>query len=261
MAPAATMNAPALAADPVALKATLNPPVPEIEAPFDPATLFVADKTARESAAKALAQEAKTKGPTLFNSIGLSAAITKALGDKKSPATREAACGVISVLCEEGAGKALEPIVSQTALLTLLLETFADKTPAVKTAALDAARLFTQVMSPWATALVLPPVLHQIKTAGKWQVKAGCLALVDSFVIVAPEQTARLMPELIPILTEVIWDTKAEVKKAARATLTRVTALVSNKDIEVRIFRMTLYFAALSQPILRRNSSLLSSLH
>lgn len=241
MAPAATMNAPTTvdSVDPAALKAALSPSVPEVEveARFDPATLLVADKSARESAAKALAQQAKTQGPALFNSIGLSAAITKALSDKKSPATREAACGIISVICEEGAGKALEPIVAETALLTLLLETFADKTPAVRTAALDAARLFTQVMSPWATALVLPTILHQIKTAGKWQVKAGSLALVDSFVIVAPEQTARLMPDLIPILSEVIWDTKAEVKKAARATLTKVTALVSNKDIEVRTSR------------------------
>lgn len=39
------------------------------------------------------------------------------------------------------------------------------------------------------------------------------------------------MPEIVPVLSEVIWDTKADVK-AARDTLTKATALVSNKDIE-----------------------------
>ena len=48
----------------------------------------------------------------------------------------------------------------------------------------------------------------------------------------APVQTARLMPDIVPVLAGAIWDTKADVKKAARESLTKATALVSNKDIE-----------------------------
>ena len=40
------------------------------------------------------------------------------------------------------------------------------------------------------------------------------------------------MPNIVPIISEVIWDTKVDVKKMACELLKKVTALVSNKDIE-----------------------------
>jgi elongation factor 3 len=79
---------------------------------------------------------------------------------------------------------------------------------------------------------VLPALLHEIKTAGKWQIKTGSLVVLNQLVKSAPLQMARLMPDIVPILSEVIWDTKADVKKAARDSLTKATALISNKDIE-----------------------------
>lgn len=91
-------------------------------------------------------------------------------------------------------------------------------------------------MNPWATAIILPTLLHQIKTAGKWQIKTGSLTILDTLVKTAPEQMSKLMPDLVPVLAEAIWDTKADVKKAARASLTTSTALVSNKDIEKYVF-------------------------
>lgn len=80
--------------------------------------------------------------------------------------------------------------------------------------------------------MILPSVLKQIETAGKWQVKTGSLVILDTLVKTAPEQMAKLMPDIVPVLAGAIWDTKADVKKAARATLTKTTALVTNKDIE-----------------------------
>ncbi|KAI0268941.1 hypothetical protein BGY98DRAFT_1101393 [Russula aff. rugulosa BPL654] len=81
---------------------------------------------------------------------------------------------------------------------------------------------------------VVPPphLLHQIKTASKWQVKTGFLTILDQLVVSAPQRTAKLMPDIVPILSEAIWDTKADVKKQARESLTKATALISNKDIE-----------------------------
>ena len=75
-------------------------------------------------------------------------------------------------------------------------------------------------------------LLHEIKTAGKWQIKTGSLTILDQLVVSAPHQTAKLMPEIVPILTEAIWDMKADVKKQACKSLTRATALIPNKDIE-----------------------------
>ncbi|CAI4930219.1 CRE_HP_G0023120.mRNA.1.CDS.1 [Saccharomyces cerevisiae] len=40
------------------------------------------------------------------------------------------------------------------------------------------------------------------------------------------------MPELIPVLSESMWDTKKEVKEAATTTITKATETVDNKDIE-----------------------------
>lgn len=229
MAPAALAASPA-APSPAAIKAAAAGTTQ-----FDTAALFGAAKAAREEAAAALAAQVKADGPIVLSGVGFVPAVVAALNDKKSPAAREGACAAISVLCEKGAGKYLEPYVvdsAETGVFRALLEAFADKTPAVRTAALDAVRELVQVMNPWAAGLVLPALLHQIKTAGKWQVKTGSLAILNQLITSAPDQMAKLSPDIIPVLAEAIWDTKADVKKAARESLTKATALVSNKDIE-----------------------------
>lgn len=221
--------------DVAALKAAANPasaPAAAAEAAFDTSSLFVADKAARESAAKLLAEIAQKDGPKGLKSAGFPDAAVKALGDKKSPAAREGASEAVSYLSKNGGVTALEPLFVDSGLFAALLEGFADKTPAAKTAAVEAVRSFVAGMNPWGCALILPALLHEIKTAGKWQIKIGSLVVLDQLVKSAPLQTARLMPDIVPVLSEAIWDTKADVKKAARESLTKATALVSNKDIE-----------------------------
>ena len=215
---------------PASLKAAANPT--PADGQIDVSALLVADKSTRESAAKALAAVAQKDGPSALQSVGFTDAIVKALGDKKSPAAREGAADAIALLAKSGAVKALEPTFVESGIYKTLLETLADKMPAVRTAALSALREFAAAMNPWATASILPALLNEIKTAGKWQVKTGALEILNQLVISAPVQTARLMPDIVPILAEAIWDTKADVKKAARDSLTKATALVSNKDIE-----------------------------
>lgn len=227
--PAVTAVAPATP-NPASLKAVVNPA--PVDAQIDVSALFVVDKSTRESSAQALATAAQNDGPTTLQSAGFSEAVVKALADKKSPAAREGAANAIIALVKSGAVKSLEPIFIDSGIYAALLETFADKMPAVRTAAVEAVREFVAVMNPWATALVLPALLHQIKTAGKWQIKTGSLVVLNQLVKSAPVQTSRLMPEIVPILSDAIWDTKADVKKAARDSLTKATALVSNKDIE-----------------------------
>jgi elongation factor 3 len=194
--------------------------------------LFGADKTARQTAAKSLAAVAQKDGPAALQSVGFADAVVKALADKKSPAAREGAADAISALVSDGAVKSLEPTFVNSGIYNALLEAFADKMPAVRTAAIEAVRLYVIAMNPWATALFLPALLHEIKTAGKWQIKSGALLILNQLVTSAPVQTARMMPDIVPVLSEAIWDTKADVKKAARDSLTKATALVSNKDIE-----------------------------
>ena len=202
---------------------------------FDTATLFVADKAARDEAALNLATLTKKEGVDFLGQIGFCDAVNKALVDKKSPETREAAAAAISVLCENGAAQFLEPyIVSDdpSSPFPTLLEAFADKAKPVQEASLAAVKAVAQSINPWGVFVIIPPMLEQIKTAGKWQVKAGCLAVLQQLIAAAPAQVGQAMPDLIPVLAGAVWDTKADVKKAAKVTLEKATALVENKDIE-----------------------------
>ncbi|KAF8913438.1 hypothetical protein CPB85DRAFT_1219532 [Mucidula mucida] len=227
--PAATAtSSPSAIPSPADLKAAMHPSDSQV----DIAALFVADKSSRESAASTLAAVAQKEGPHALTVAGFAPAVVKSLADKKSPAAREGAADAIASLAKSGAVKALEPIFAESGIYAALLEAFADKMPAVRTAAVEAVREFVAAMNPWATALILPALLHELKTAGKWQIKTGSLVILNQLVKSAPVQMAKLMPEIIPVLSEVIWDTKADVKKAARDSLTKATALVSNKDIE-----------------------------
>ncbi|KDQ33991.1 hypothetical protein PLEOSDRAFT_60644 [Pleurotus ostreatus PC15] len=215
---------------PTALKAAMH--TTPVEGQFDVSALFVADKATREAAAKAFTALAQKDGPGAMESIAFTDAVVKALADKKSPAAREGAADAVRLLVVDGAIKVLEPVFIDSGIYAALLEAFADKMPAVRTAAIEAVKEYVSAMNPWAAGLILPALLHEIKTAGKWQLKTGSLTVLNQLVKSAPVQTARLMPEIVPVLAEAIWDTKADVKKAARDSLTKATALVSNKDIE-----------------------------
>ena len=226
--PATTAAATPSIPDPASLKAAVAPAAGQ----FDVSGLFVSDKAARASAAAQFVAFAQKDGPSAVKSVGFTDAVVKALGDKKSPAAREGAANAIAAVAASPAIRALEPFFIDSGLYAALLETFADKMPAVRTAAVDAVKAYVAAMNPWAAGLVLPAILHEIKTAGKWQIKTGSLVVLNQLVTSAPTQMAKLSPEIVPVLSEAIWDTKADVKKAARDSLEKVTALVSNKDIE-----------------------------
>ena len=213
-----------VAAVPTAIKAgAINAPA-----------LLVADKASRVTAVEALVSKIQNDGPSAISSINLVDSILAALNDKKNALNREAAASCVQLLASKGAHAQLEPFIladSSKGLIPALLEAFADKATPVRTNAVDAVLAIIKNMNPWAAPLLIPALLHQIKTAGKWQVKTGCLLALNELVKVAPAQTASLTPEIIPVLAEAIWDTKADVKKAARDSLKQTTALVSNKDI------------------------------
>lgn len=61
--------------------------------------------------------------------------------------------------------------------------------------------------------------------------KVLALETISILVDVAKAQIALRMPELIPVLSEAMWDTKADVKKAATATISKSTDTIDNKDI------------------------------
>ncbi|CAO1636351.1 unnamed protein product [Sympodiomycopsis kandeliae] len=182
-------------------------------------------------AAQELVNLVKVDGPEAFGSLGIEELIIKGLGDKKNVSAREGACTLIKSLCEQGVGHQLEPFLYAKVFNTVV-EAMGDKEKTVQAAAREALKAYVNAMSGWSVPQILKVILNQMRTAGKWQVKTGCVALLEELVMAAPDRIAALMPDIIPVMAEVIWDTKTDVQKASRAALDKLCQLVSNKDIE-----------------------------
>lgn len=102
----------------------------------------------------------------------------------------------------------------------------------VKTAAQEAAVALTRAINPNSVKAVLPPIINSILTAQKWPEKMTALKCVEALVETSPAQLSYRVPELIPVVSESMWDTKPEVKKYAYGTMEKVCGLIVNKDIE-----------------------------
>jgi elongation factor 3 len=107
-----------------------------------------------------------------------------------------------------------------------------DKITAVKNAAIAAALAIAGALNPNAVKAVLPDLINSLRTAQKWPEKITVLDFIDSLVTKAPAQLSLRVPELIPVVSEAMWDTKKEVKDRAYKTMEKICQLIVNKDIE-----------------------------
>jgi elongation factor 3 len=102
----------------------------------------------------------------------------------------------------------------------------------VQTAAKAASLAIVKAVNANAVKAVLPPIINSILTAQKWQEKACGLDCIELLVETSPTQLAYRVPDLIPVVSESMWDTKPEIKKKAYGTMEKVCGLIVNKDIE-----------------------------
>ncbi|KAI9757429.1 MAG: translational elongation factor EF-1 alpha [Chaenotheca gracillima] len=158
-------------------------------------------------------------------------ALKKDLANKKDAAARERALNTIQAIAQHSTvSPAVEPYL--VAMLGPTLNAVGDKITAVKTAATAAALAITKSVNPNAVKSVLPAIINSILTAQKWPEKMAGLKCVEALVESAPAQLALRVPDLIPVVSESMWDTKPEVKKAAYGTMEKVCQLISNRDID-----------------------------
>ena len=152
------------------------------------------------------------------------------LANKKDTNARlRALVAVEAMVNVENVSPAFEPYLVE--LLKASLEKIGDKQVPVKDAAIKAAHAITRKINPNAIKAILPIISNSIETASKWQEKHTSLTLLDDLVEVAPTQMAANMPDLVPIASSAMWDTKPEVKKQAKETMGKICTLVSNADI------------------------------
>lgn len=157
--------------------------------------------------------------------------LKKMLNNKKDANARQYAADAIASIAKHSTVSPLvEPYLVQ--LLPSVLSAVGDKMNNVKTAATDAALAITKGVNANAVKLLIPCFVDSIRNAQKWPEKMCDLDCIEALCEVAPAQSAFVTPDLIPIVSEAMWDTKPEVKKRAYATMEKVCQLVVNKDIE-----------------------------
>ncbi|KAF2161123.1 hypothetical protein M409DRAFT_69976 [Zasmidium cellare ATCC 36951] len=157
--------------------------------------------------------------------------LKKMLNNKKDANIRQNAAEAIATIAKHAdVSPAVEPYLVQ--LLPPVLSAVGDKMAAVKVAAQDAALAITKAVNANAVKLLIPAFVDSIRNAQKWPEKMTDLECIEALCESAPAQTAYRVPELIPIVSEAMWDTKPEVKKKAYGTMEKVCQLIVNKDID-----------------------------
>lgn len=153
------------------------------------------------------------------------------LADKKNTLARERALVAInSIASHSTVSPSIEPYL--VSILPEVLKAVSDKQVQVKNAAEQTAFAIVKATNANAVKAVLPHIITSLRSAQKWPEKICGLKCIETLCASAPAQLALRVPDLIPIVSEVMWDTKPEVKKAAYGTMEKVTALIVNRDIE-----------------------------
>ncbi|KAK4188471.1 putative fungal-specific cytosolic translation elongation factor 3 [Podospora australis] len=158
-------------------------------------------------------------------------ALKKQLGNKKDAGAREKALLAIQAIAQHSEVSAhVEPYL--VALLPNVLAGAGDKITAVKNAAIAAALAIAEGVNPNAVKATLPALIDSLRNAQKWPEKMTCLDFIDTIIRTAPLQTGLRVPDLIPVISEAMWDTKKEVKDRAYKTMEKLCELIVNRDIE-----------------------------
>ncbi|KAL6915961.1 hypothetical protein ACHAPO_005414 [Fusarium lateritium] len=157
--------------------------------------------------------------------------LKKQLANKKDATAREKACVAIEAIASHAeVSAAVEPYL--VVLLPAVLAAVGDKITAVKNAAQGAVLAIAGGINANAVKAALPSVMESIRSAQKWPEKMAALDFVEYLVKNSPAQLAYRVPELIPVISESMWDTKKEVKERAYKTMEQLCQLIINKDIE-----------------------------
>lgn len=157
--------------------------------------------------------------------------LKKQLANKKDAAVRERALDAIrAIASHSNVSPAVEPYL--VALLPATLAAVGDKMTSVKDAAQETAIAIIKATNANGVKAVLPPIISSLRTAQKWPEKMTDLRCIEALCVSAPAQLAYRVPDLIPVISEAMWDTKPEVKKAAYGTMEKICQLISNRDIE-----------------------------
>ncbi|KAL7535913.1 hypothetical protein ACHAXR_006808 [Thalassiosira sp. AJA248-18] len=153
-------------------------------------------------------------------------------GKTTPPNAREGALLFLRALCELGL-KSIEPYV--VPILAAALDECGSSSSSVREAAGDASTAIVSIANPLAVPMLIIPVLFQALFSPEWRVKSTALERLVQVAALAPRETSKLLPKIIPTVTNQIWDTKPQVTKAANAALLAVCHTNDNPDVKPAI--------------------------
>ncbi|CAO3599070.1 unnamed protein product [Absidia cylindrospora] len=181
----------------------------------------------RQAAADELVAFVQSNGVRALKQCNIVEAITKDINNKKNTGARQSGIAAINAFSTVAQA---EPFT--IAFLSSLLELQADKQNAVKDAAAETAKNMVLNFNSNAAYLLIPRILEGLGNSCKWQTKMLSLALIDSLAKNHSKEFFVTIPDVIPVVSDCMWDTKTDVKKAATATMGNICTLIENKDIE-----------------------------
>ena len=175
--------------------------------------------------AEKLAQLVNTAGVRAFCECGVVEGLKAQVGDR---ATSEAAFRAITALCQIMTFKA-EPFM--VPFLPNVLAGVADKkSKEVRDAAEEAGPCIIAICSAQAARNVQPFLFAGIAETN-WQTKMWSLRLLGQFAEQSEAPFARTLYQVVPVVSAAMWDTKKEVKEAARAATLQALETCQNRDI------------------------------
>ena len=185
---------------------------------------------AARTAASQIAEQVKSS-PAGMNPADV-AALSDALkeGSKGTAAAREGACiaiDTIASVAKTTAEHQLMPFVAD------LVRCCADKhSKEVQSAAAAATLTLAKTSSAYGLDAVLPSLLTAMDPKEKWQTMVGALNMVSKFAECSPLSTSFALNDIIPIVTQMVNDSKQEVSVAARECLSKICESIDNRDVE-----------------------------
>lgn len=193
----------------------------------------------RKGAADELAQKiSKIAGPQkAFNNYGIIDNMRSAFGDKKSASAKEGTFLAVTSFATLMGQTALPYVI---AFIPMALDGLGDKQKPVARAAKTAFQAILDAVTPtpFAVKAVLPFLLDALTPEKRWEGKVAAINALAAFAKTAPTHIDRALPEIIPQVSQCMWDSKPEVQKAATRALTAVCSTVTNPDLHPFIVQL-----------------------
>ena len=185
---------------------------------------------ASRTAASQIADQVKSSGSGLSSADVAAVADVLREGSKGTAAKREGAAALVEALASVGKSAAEHQTLT---LVADLLKCCADKhSKETQTASHAALQALGKTMSAHGLRAVLPALIEAMDPKEKWQTMVGALEMLSTYSQCSPTSTSEALNDIIPIVTQMVNDSKQEVSEAARACLSKCCESIDNRDVE-----------------------------